>query len=88
LCGKKPTTVGTFVPPESLSKQLGAPEGKTRVFPYGICDECQKQPGWLDEVEKKIVKSMTIQLVSAPGTRTKLSPKTGAGKTTTKKKKQ
>lgn len=45
LCGHpRVASVGVWFPDPESSRRLGAPEGKTRACPYGLCRRCLKRP--------------------------------------------
>lgn len=52
LCGaSRVTGVGLWLPNRDCSRRLGAPEGKIRACPYGLCQGCQRLPDVVTRVE-------------------------------------
>lgn len=56
VCGGTPSVVGVFVPDDP--SRFGAPEGKSRVVKYILCQRCADDPTTPDRVEKIILSEM------------------------------
>lgn len=52
LCGGVPDVVGYFVPENPVD--FGGTEGKTRIIQYCLCEQCHKQGGAQERIEKVI----------------------------------
>ena len=52
VCGAHPAVIGIFTPSDPV--QWGAPQGKTRLVRYCLCQRCKQKPDTPDNVEKII----------------------------------
>ena len=43
LCGDQATVAMCWIPSEAMLNKLLTPFGQSRVFGYGVCDQCEKQ---------------------------------------------
>ena len=52
ICGADPAVRACFIPDNP--SLYGAPRGKTRLFPYSLCQRCMERPDKASVVEKII----------------------------------
>ena len=50
ICGRPAIMAGVFIPENP--RAWGAPTGRSRLFRYGLCDECKGHQDTPDKVEK------------------------------------
>ena len=58
VCGVRCENCGVFLPTPEFQEKIGAPEGKVRLIPYGICNIHIADPASPDLVETMILRDL------------------------------
>ena len=64
LCGAPRLMLGQFIPEPKTAKRLGQPEGKQRIFFYGLCETCftpDQKEEMMEKVENKFLQDWSVQ---------------------------
>ena len=59
------TDLGCWFPMPRLAAYLGAPPGKTRVFVYTLCEDCERRDPGGSAVEGRIIADRRTKLAAA-----------------------